>query len=341
MLVSGTNERVYKITQKAGEPWFDTMYWKRTVLQRMGMRGKVKEFSVTPSLNPNKSTIYHFDERGNLTQREYTDMEYFHMYDTTHTYTYNEANHRLSCKVCLVDGTEVRSSEYEYGNTGMFVAYSPTGWNDPDPSAEDMTGMLVPDLSSAHLIRYDGDFAYGEDREFVFENQLLKIFVVYWKKPRVGDAEAIVLSYTLMTVNYDHFKGAGDHKMLLPGYSEGHVSRISYQENGMVYKVEMQRGSYEFMKNVHKMVPLKYYSRKNNVLAHHEVDWYEVSYNFNRDPVVRRVQYQDVDFVNVDTYPQYLYDEHHNWLNREEEITLPGYEETSFPNYVARVISYY
>ena len=341
VLVSGTNERVYKISQKAGEAWFETMYWKRTVRQRIGLRGKVKDMAVTQSKNPNRQTLYRFDERGNLTQREVTDME-FARFDTTHTYTYDDANHRLSCSVTVSGGVEVRNSRYEYDNTGMFVVYDASGWNDPDPAAEDMTGMIVPDLSSVHLVRYDGDFAFGEDRSYVFENLILKINVIRWKRPRSSEDEPIVLQDTVMTVSYDYFKGADSDNMLLPSYSAGNVTRSSYAQNGMLYKVEMKRGTYEFLKNVHRMVPVKFISRSGSDLEHLAIDWYTCSYNYNRDLSERQVQYKDLDFVTMEKYPQYFYDsEHHNWLDRQEDIPPLGYKEVSFQNYVTRVINYY
>lgn len=341
VLVSGTNERVYKITQKAGEAWFETMYWKRTVRQRLGLRGKVKDMAVTQSKNPNKQTLYRFDERGNLTEREVTDIEAAR-FDTTHTYTYDDADHRLSCSVTVAGGAEVRSIRYEYDNTGKFVAYAPSGWNDPDPAAEDMTGMIVPDLSSVHMVRYEGDLAYGEYRSYVFEDLLLKINVVRWKRARAGEDEPIVLQDTVLTVNYDYFKGADADNLLLPSYSEGNVTRCSYAQNGMVYKVETQRGTYEFLKNAHRMVPVKFISRNSSDLKRLAIDWYTCSYNYNRDMLERQVQYKDLDFVTLEKYPQYFYDnEHHNWLNRQEDIPPRGYEEVSFQNYVTRVINYY
>lgn len=341
VLVSGTNERVYKISQKAGEAWFDTMYWKRTTRQRMGLRGNVKDMAVTQSKNPNKQTLYRFDESGNLTQREVTDMEHAR-FDTTHTYTYDDANHRLTCSVTVSGGAEVRSSRYEYDNTGMFVAYDPSGWNDPDPAAENMTGMIVPDLSSAHMVRYEGDFAYGEDRTYVFENLMLKISIVQWRMPKEGGVEPTVLRDTAMTVNYDYFKGADANNMLLPGYSSGNVTRCSYAQNGMLYKVETQKGSYEFLKNVHRMVPVKFTSRSGSNLERLATDWYVCSYNYNRDLAERQVQYKGLEFVTLEKYPQYFYDEeHHNWLDRQEDIPTRGYKEVSFQNHVTRVINYY
>ena len=190
--------------------------------------------------------------------------------------------------------------------------------------------------------------SFNSFRNYQFLNR--KLYLVTTSDYMYSDYVDVVMSESdskmktalRFKINYDYFKGADANNMLLPGYSSGNVTRCSYAQNGMLYKVETQKGSYEFLKNVHRMVPVKFTSRSGSNLERLATDWYVCSYNYNRDLAERQVQYKGLEFVTLEKYPQYFYDEeHHNWLDRQEDIPTRGYKEVSFQNHVTRVINYY
>lgn len=327
---SGTILRIFKVVQGAGESWFDVPYWQRTALQRAGLRGKVRKLYSTDVKNRNKLFNYTFDERGNLLTL-FCDDEDFNRFDTTRIYTYDDSNHRLTCMVQDEHNVVARSWRYEYRNTGRLVAFSAIGWNDPDPLAEDMTRMVVPDLSAATCYWSDGGFDYGQRRCYIFDDRsdgtlFLNIITSRWKLE--GGSDSIPMGCDTARVEYRNG---------LP-FKSVHVSYSSYNKNGMLKVMETDYGKFEFLDNVQKMVPTKF--TYNKATKRLETEWYECSYNFNRDPLERKVQYKDVDFVTVDRYVQYQYDNMNNWIIRMEEIPYPGTHEAQ-DNVVRRELEYF
>ena len=336
VLVSGEIESVFKITQKAGEPWFEEVYWNRTASQRAGLRGKVKSMTETNNLDANKSVAYYFDERGNLTKTEINDMR-FDMYDTTKVFEYDDENHRLSCAVKMTLGDDtLRSWRYEYANKGKLVAYSAVTWDDPDPLAEDMTGMVVPDLSAVYKTWTKDNLVYNESRKYTFDGNRLQIALKIWRDFNDGTDSIEMLKDTVVKVSY---RESNTSKLTLP-YTSSNVSNCTYDENGMLKMLVTKKGRYDFLDNVQKMVVESFMYNENAESVQNEPTWYECKYNYNRDITERQVTYSGMQDITVEKYPRYQYDENHNWINRVEQVPKPGQTE-SHDVIRNRVISYH
>ena len=320
---SGNNIMVFRVTQFAGESWLTEPYWYRTAVQRMGMHGPVQKISITDNRYSSEANIYTFDERGNLLIDKEID-KVANRYDTTRTYTYDEDNHRLTCTVVSDwDSLTVRTWSYEYNNTGKLVAYSARGWNEPDPLAEDMEGMIVPDLSSVYKRWVKGDKEFYEKRDYTFEGDRLLIHI---KSEMIKDGDAlwiVPLVDTVMRVSYQYFNTC---KLSLPYTSRGCVKNSVYYQNGMLKMMETVDGKYDFLENAQKMVVLSYQYLGDADKAH-EIDTYECTYNDNRDLTERWIRYSGADGVTSEWYPQYEYDDHHNWVTRLQELMKPGFGE--------------
>lgn len=330
VLESGLTVRIFKVYQNAGEEWFDTDYWHRTAVQRLGLRGKVSCVEQTDSRYRTKTYTYLFDERGNLTC-QYTDDEEYSHFDTTRYYVYDEANHRLSCTVQDEQEDVVRKWRYEYNNTGRLTAYSAKDWRDPNPLSESMEGMVVPDLSGVYGCWIDGDGVSGESRWYSFNDQdRLTIITQQWRVSGDNVSDTIITGGDTLRVEYRNG---------LP-YTSKFISNTTYYKNGMLKIISTQGGKYEYLENVQKLVPESYSYNTNRTLEDKEVEWYTFKYNFNRDPMERKVQYHGVDFVTTDKYSQYQYDNMSNWIIQSREIPYPGYTEGQ-EHAVHRDISYY
>lgn len=310
---SGTNIMIFKLTQSAAEGWLDVQYWDRTALQRMGLHGRVESFTMSENWHPTESSVYSFDQRGNLLSNKSIDKA-ANRYDTTRTFTYDEANHRLSCLVVEdMNQTEVRRWLYDYGNTGKYVAYSAHGWTDPDPLAEDMEGMIVPDLSGAYKIWKEGDFEMHEDRVYTFDGESRLIISIDRWKDSLG--VRVPMGCDTMRVSYQYFNSC---KMSLPYTSRDNVTNSTYYANGMLKMMKTVNSTYDFLDNPQKMLVISY-AYTGDASKPHEIDAYECDYNNNRDLVERRIRYSGQSEVTVELYPQYQYDDKHNWTVRYEE----------------------
>lgn len=327
---SGNMIMRFKVMQTAAEAWHDTPYWNRTAAQRLGLHGKVSKITVTDNRHSTESSIYSFDERGNLLSNQSID-KVANRYDTTRTFTYDDANHRITCTVTEDAGnTVVRTWSYEYNNPGRYVAFSATGWLDTNPLAEDMRGMIVPDLSASHKIWKDSLLECHEDKRFVFESDSrLLIITDRWQ---LEDTVRTNLGCDTMKVSYNYYS-----RMLLPSTSRGYVTNCSYYSNGMLKMMQTSTGAYDYVENQQCMLVASY-SYTGPMDEPHSYDSYECDYNVNHDLVERRLR--DSRGVTTEKYPQYQYDDQHNWTARMEEVIKPGFTE-GVQNATKREILYY
>lgn len=307
---SGTNVLIFKVTQSAGENWLDKPYWKRTAAQRLGLHGKVEEFTLTDNWYVNRESVYSFDERGNLLVHR--DV-HTNMYDTTRTYTYDESNHRISC-IVTDEANVVRTWNYVYGNTGKLVAFSANVWNDPDPLAESMEGMIVPDLSAAFKTWKEGNTEFHEDRTYKFnkDETKLKIWIERWKSV---NGKHVDLGLDSAEVSYQF---SSNCQLLLPDYSKGKVKRTFYYSTGMIRTMNAVDYTYKYLENAQRMVVDTIVYTGDPSLPH-EMDSCFYKYNTNRD-ITEGVKYVGSSAVTVEIYPEYYYDDMHNWIIQCEEV---------------------
>lgn len=327
ILESGNVKRITKVFQEAGEEWFETYYWDRTNAQRMGLRHKIKTLTVSNSRNPYNDT-YSFDEKGNLVKHEHLGTGSY-LNDTTRTYRYDSDNHRLECLVLNHDNTIIREYRYEYENHGKYVAYDHNGWLDQNPLAEDLSGSVLPELSASHKIWNENEFRMGQDRYYTFDSSgRLVIINAEWKYPLDNPNDSIIINRDTVRIEY---------RNNLP-YTSRKVKNTVYYKNGMIRMFEKNDSRYELLDNCQKMV-ISAYRFTGTEIQDKEIEWYNVTYNYNRDILERDVKYYGFNQV-TDLYTKYQYDTHENWGIREEAVVNPenGHKVTV---YVHRDFDYY
>lgn len=290
------------ITQKAGEQWFDTPYWNRTAVQRLGLRGQVSELS----LNGSRHETYKFDVNGNVILHKLTYVAH-NMVDTTRAYTYDSDNHRLTCAVTS-HGDTLRTWRYEYGNTGLLVAFAATDWSDPDPLAEDMTGMVVPDLSRAFLRWTDTDGVREERRTYTFDESY-RLTIARCVYRLVSESDTVCLGGDTLRVEYRHDRP----------YNSRYISNSIYYSNGMLRMLNTSKGKYEFVESPVKMVPGSFTAHGQN-----EVEWCSYRYNGNCDLIDATIKYSALSQEVTDTFTPYFYDDCYNWINHLQTVHRAG-----------------
>jgi len=333
VIESGNTIRIFKVNQMAGEGWIEVPYWKRTALQRMGLHGKVQMMTVSDNWHPNESSTYFFDEEGNLLSEKSMDSV-ANQYDVTRLYEYDEANHRLMCTVKDWKDRVVRKLKYEYKNQGKLVAFSAKGWEDPDPLSEDMEGMVIPDLSAVHKTWLYEDEEYHEDRTYTFEDE--NRLVIYIDRWRDSADVHVSIGCDTMRVSYQYINSC---MLNLPYTSRGYVKNSVYYSTGMLKMMETMFCKYDFLNNVQKMVVTSF-QYTGDPSATHNIDSYVCEYNDNRDLVERTVHYTTSAGITIERYPQYQYDECHNWTVRLEEQKRSDSDDVR-PNLTKREFIYY
>lgn len=325
-IAAGTITRVYWVTQAAAEEWVDVTYWNRTAAQRMGLHGNVDTMVVSDSWHPVSSTQYIFDKRGNLIVEKQIDKQNdVDRAILTKSYSYDSFNHRLSCIVENYNNEELRRWSYEYENKDKYVPYSVV-WAESDPLAEDMEGMIVPDLSAVKKTWKEGEMKMHEDRTYTFNGESRLVITVDRWMDSLG--VRVNLSADTLTASFQYFSSC---MLSLPYTSRNNVTNTTYYENGMLKMVTTKTASYEYLANPHKMLVEKYrYTGSDE----HEIDSYECDYNSNHDIVERRINYSGQVGTGLERYTEYQYDKKFNWLLRYEEIS-------KHERYTTRVISYH
>jgi hypothetical protein len=322
---------VFRVAQAAAEMWHDKPYWHRTAAQRIGLHGMVERMTVSDNLHSTESDVYTFDKRGNLLTHQCLD-KIASRYDTTWTYTYDEANHRLTCSVKDDEsGTEVRSWSYEYGNTGRLVAVSAQGWMDQDPLGEYMDGMIVPDLSAIHGVIHQGGSDITIHQTYTFDDDTRLVIVTDYMV--LGSRRRLV---DTTRVSYQYFNNC---QMLLPYTSRGFVTNCGYYANGILKMLRTADEAYDFLDNPERVAVVSY-SFSGPEERSKGISSYECEYNTHHDLKERLTRYTTTTEVKREKFPEYQYDEQHNWTARMEETVRPGLDAT-IQNATKREIIYY
>lgn len=316
---SGTVTMVFRVNQDGAETWHDIPYWNRTAAQRMGLHGTVREIVVTDNRYTTESSTFTFDAQGNLLVNQSID-KVANKYDTTRTFDYDDVNHRIRCTVKEdMGGTVVRKWRYEYANLGKLVAYSHKGWTDPDPLAEDMEGMIVPDLSAVFKTWYEGEEEFHENRTYTFVENDSRLMIMT-DRYKIADGMRVDMGRDTVRVSYQYSNSCG---LFLPYSSRGNVTNSTYYPNGMLKLMRTTTCSYDFLDNTQRMVVVSY-AFNGTQDTPHAVDFYDCQYNANRDLLEKRIKYAGDEGVTVEKYPQYMYDDQHNWTTQVQELWRPG-----------------
>lgn len=271
---------IYKVVQKGGQAWFQTNYWKRTDIQRYGLRGPVKNFSE--QTRDGKTFSYEIDREGHVTYSDCAQktgmggpmklvLKEFHKYD---------ADGHRTATVQVRDGDTVQIM-YEYLNKGRFVAAGPD--LDVEPKLYAMP-PIVTDLSAVRTVYPSGDTV-----TVTYSFQGNKLYIC-------SDDTVVVWEYS---------NG-------MP-FNCGSITNVVFAENGMFSIVDRGLYRYRFLDNHHCMVVTD-----QTCLASDPADGTLTSVtsdlNENRDPVARHLVFRNRDAV-TETMTGYFYDEMFNWLS--------------------------
>ena len=274
LVESGNMIKIFRVSQLAAESWHDKPYWNRTAAARMGLHGYVQKITVTDNRHSTESSVYTFDQLGNLLTHQSID-KVANRYDTTRTYAYDNANHRIQCSVM-----------------------------------EDAGGQVVR------------KWQYHEDKTFTFTENDTRLLIITdrWK---LADNERVEMGCDTARVSYQYFNSC---KLSLPYTSRGNVTNSAYFVNGMLKMITTTTGSYDYLENSQRLLVASYaYSGPQE--APHRINSFECEYNTNHDLIQRRIRYNGDSEFTVEKYPQYDYDDQHNWVARVEETHKPGIGE--------------
>ena len=124
--------------------WYTVNFWERTDRQKAGLRGPVKKWHISNYTTYNE---YEYDEAGHLIKKSYVDTDNTDN-NSEWRYTYDAKGHRIKAEYFDVysEGTASEYWEYEYNNTGKFVARE---WFMIGPEAGDAEYGIQKDISRA------------------------------------------------------------------------------------------------------------------------------------------------------------------------------------------------
>lgn len=240
ILSSGTSNVIYKISQRAGQLWYDTPYWERTDVQKNGMRGQVK--SIQEIRVGTRTANYEFDKAGNVVKAEYAPKAEEGKGYITDSYVFREFDkngHLLRYeKDSKADTTVI---EYEYANKGKLVASGSYILTEPSLDILDQKNIFVPDLSAMHQTLKAGKLFSTSDFKYFFQNEKL-----YIEKDVKMYMDTTLIISTLDTACWEYRNGKP--------YNCETVTNIVYADNDMFMVVDYMGYRYRFEENSRNLI---------------------------------------------------------------------------------------
>ena len=328
------------------EVWYSSNFWERTDRQKEGLRGPVKKWCETTYVG---RTDYEYDRQGHLIKtREYKS-------DGTGeekicTYSYDASGRLVKMEVRYAgDDTVYATETYEYDNPGRFVA---TNLFDCGMEVTGLNNAIIKDCSYYERKVYGaGEYNYWTATYTFGDDGNLTVKESNYSKAD-GDAEPMNPSESSFTVRYQNG---------MPVASEGEnrrykVLEVSYYPNGMYRYYKMAESN---VYNFDTGWDVKAWTMLDNgrYLAVKEFDllegqpssisltsrWYSRRYDEHFDLIENKEGNKErgaADPVFDDTWTDYKYDSHGNWISRDEHgiARRSGQEYTTTHT---RVIEYF
>lgn len=241
ILSSGTSNVVYKISQRAGQEWYDTRYWQRTDLQKSGIRGKVQ--SIQEIKVGIYTAMYSFDAKGNLTSMDYAAKAaegkgYEHSYSITRQFDADGHMTRYE-KLGLTDTAIV---ECEYANTGKLVATDAFVTLQPSLLHLDQNNDFVYELSAKHVKTWSSNgFKGTSDLIYFFQDN--RLYIDRTISMYAGPVEVLNTHDTLIW----------EYRNEKP-YSCREVTNVVYSDNDMFFVVDYLGYRYRYEENSRSMI---------------------------------------------------------------------------------------
>lgn len=293
ILTSESSTSVYRINQKAGPEWYETDFWHRTDLQKLGIRGNVRQIEETNATVG--KTVVDFDRKGNATMVEHyiagKAKEYIPDYTTTREF--DEENRLVRMVTVSYERLDTTVTEFEYGNTGSLVATD--GYLETEVSLQRLftEGTIMRDLSAVHTKSADSTL----HRVYEFRNG------------KLCQTATLMAGTDTVSCQTTQWELRGN----MP-YTHGDVLQVLYRENGMFSLIDCNGYRYRYDDNVRYMTvksvaDLGTCTRQGGSVMN-------AAYTFNQyhDREQGIIEVKDADNTLTEIYAPY-YDHEFNWTN--------------------------
>ena len=340
------NDSVQVTVDWSDPDWYTINFWDRTDRQKAGLRGPVKKWHID---NYSTYNEYEYDRAGRLvreayvnTQNEDSNFEWLYTYDAQGHLT------KAECfDVFCEDGQPCEYWEYEYENTGRYVARE---WFMMGPQISDAENGICKDLSKASFVVVQPLSSSFRQYTYTFRNDSL-VICEYSYNTDLGNDEKL----NEVTYDYAFAYENGYPKSLQTDKLRFQIDTITYYPNGMykdfVYR-EQNAYNYETGWDVHSytmldnprylevdtfslggrasFMSLTPQSMKKTYDSHFDIVKNEEWYTVNTDTAA----------TFTDTWINYTYDKYGNWITRDETVVAryTGQESTTTIN---RVMEYF
>lgn len=299
----------------ADEPYFQTDFWFRTDAQKMGLRGKVKVMRT--DIGWTSEDRSEFDEKGNLL-RYITYEEDGKIYTIT-SYTYDDQNRPMTKNVSGEDNKPFDSYTYEYENGEKMIPTNTT-WNHAQ--------AIYKGLSAIKRIQDCGGYYQRED-----------LYFIVTAEGNVVVKDSSYVEITIGTLYPNNEPQVYEYPIVyrdgMP-YSSFNVTSCEYYVNGMIktyvanmkqfYAANAAQASDEttqYGESNHVWNAISFNAGENPPSNYGgTLYWATYTYNENGDIVSGKRSYDGTGITNTDTYSNYKYDKHGNWIERHEAIEL-------------------
>jgi len=343
----GNKNDSVQITVDWSDPdWYTVNFWDRTDRQKAGLRGPVKKWHID-----NYSTYdeYEYDRDGRLIKQYYVNTGNEDSNFEWH-YTYDAQGHLIKAEcfdVFCEDGKPCEYWEYEYENTGKYVARE---WFMMGPQISDAENGICKDLSKASFVVKQPLSSTYREYTYTFRNDSL-VICEYSYNTDLGNEEKL----NEVTFDYVFAYKDGYPQSLRSNKLRFQIDTITYYPNGMykdfVFREETAY-NYETGWDVHSFTML-------DNPRYLEVDTFYLggtasfmsltpksmkkTYDSHFDIVKNEEWYSartDTAPTFTDTWVNYTYDKYGNWVTRDETVITRwmGQESTST---ITRVMEYF
>lgn len=309
--------------------WYSTNFWDRTDRERAGLRGPVKKWHIS---NYTTYDEYEYDREGHLVADRYVQLD---ADDLGHEwyYTYDANGHRIKAECSIASPEEgfQDTYEYEYANTGKYVA---TTWFMLGPEISDAESGIQKDLSRSLRVYkqplttyyWENTFTFNEAGNLVIKETSYSISA--GSEEREGET---TIEYTVVYEN-------GYPKSLDSDKLSFNVINITYYPNGMykdfVYKQVNSYNSdtgwdthtYRMLENPRYLAIESFDLGGTASYMTLTPKWMRRSYDAHFDIVKNEESYGEGAYTEgaeptfTDTWTEYTYDKYGNWVTRVEHV---------------------
>ena len=324
--------------------WYTVNFWERTDRQKAGLRGPVKKWHIS---NYTTYSEYEYDEAGHLIKKSFVDIDKADN-NSEWRYTYDAKGHRIKAEYSDVysEGTASEYWEYEYNNTGKFVARE---WFMMGPEAGDAEYGIQKDISRAVNVIIQPLSTVHREYTYTFNaegNLVVKEYTYYTEYGLEEKKNEKTLEYTIV------YEG-GYPKSLSSDLLRFKVLNISYYPNGMYkdfqyleqnsynYETGWDRHTYKMLDNPRYLAVESFSLGGTASYISLTPQWMNKTYDEHFDIIKNTEGYTaSQDPTYIDTWKDYTYDKYGNWITRHESI-VARYTGDLSERKVNRVLEYF